>query len=243
MKHSLAEKKVNATIFILDLNKMLPRIPNKNIREALGYTGALPPGMEEMIDTAFQKALESCHIQAGYGLFPVEHLSSSILKIGNYDIKAGTQITPRLKQAEKLALFTATLGPEIEKWTTVQATSDNPAQSYIIDIIASLLAEESAALLHQHLADKMKKSGYSVSNRYSPGYCGWDVNEQKILFQLLPKSFCGITLGDSAFMCPRKSVSGIIGIGKNIKYQDYNCQRCKNKLCHLAAKQKELKKP
>jgi len=70
-----------------------------------------------------------------------------------------------------------------------------------------------------------------VSNRFSPGYCTWDVSEQHKLFQLLPKEFCGVSLSDSALMQPIKSISGFIGIGKNITYNHYKCKFCTQKNC------------
>jgi len=72
----------------------------------------------------------------------------------------------------------------------------------------------------------MKIIGLKVSNRYSPGYCTWDVSEQKKLFSFFPDRFAGITLSDSSLMNPIKSVSGIAGIGKDIKHLGYVCDNC-----------------
>ncbi|MCK7538940.1 MAG: hypothetical protein MZV63_52410 [Marinilabiliales bacterium] len=47
-----------------------------------------------------------------------------------------------------------------------------------------------------------------ITNRFSPGYCGWDVAEQHKLFSFFKDNFCGITLTESALMNPVKSVSG-----------------------------------
>ena len=69
------------------------------------------------------------------------------------------------------------------------------------------------------------------TNRYSPGYCGWNVSEQKNIFQLIPEKFCGIELTDSCVMVPMKSVSGIIGIGKEVRYNPYTCNLCKMENC------------
>jgi len=67
------------------------------------------------------------------------------------------------------------------------------------------------------LEKNMRDSGKKITNRYSPGYCGWDVTEQHKLFQLMPENYCGIKLTPSALMDPVKSISGIIGIGKMLK--------------------------
>ena len=62
---------------------------------------------------------------------------------------------------------------------------------------------------------KQEHLALNSTNRYSPGYCGWHVSEQHKFFAFLPQNYCGIELSDSALMKPVKSVSAIIGIGKD----------------------------
>jgi len=76
-----------------------------------------------------------------------------------------------------------------------------------------------------------KKKGLHITNRFSPGYCGWNVKEQHKLFQLLPPKFCGISLSDSALMIPIKSISGIIGMGDHVIVSDYPCDVCHEENC------------
>ena len=73
--------------------------------------------------------------------------------------------------------------------------------------------------------------GCNITNRYSPGYCGWDVAQQKELFSLFTSVFDFVRLGDSCLMNPIKSVSGIIGIGKDVKYNNYTCRICDSHNC------------
>jgi len=75
-----------------------------------------------------------------------------------------------------------------------------------------------------------------MSNRYSPGYCNWNVAEQHKLFKLLPKDFCGVSLTESVLMQPIKSISGFIGVGEKIKYHHYKCKFCTQKQCIYKSK-------
>ena len=70
-----------------------------------------------------------------------------------------------------------------------------------------------------------------MANRYSPGYCGWALSEQKRFFALFPENHCGIKLSDSCLMDPIKSVSGVIGFGRNVKKTAYECQMCELTTC------------
>jgi hypothetical protein len=85
--------------------------------------------------------------------------------------------------------------------------------------------------MQNELEKTMISCGKKITNRYSPGYCGWDVAEQHKLFRLVPGNFCGIRLTESALMDPIKSISGIIGIGENVKFNKYTCNLCDFKNC------------
>jgi hypothetical protein len=87
----------------------------------------------------------------------------------------------------------------------------------------------------------MFQNQLNITNRYSPGYCNWSVSEQKLLFSFLPDGFCGIKLNDSALMTPIKSISGIIGIGQNVKMNEYNCNHCGVKDCTYRSKKIKVK--
>jgi cobalamin-dependent methionine synthase I len=102
---------------------------------------------------------------------------------------------------------------------------------YVYDIYGSLAVENAMEQIQNNLKIEMAKTGSGISNRYSPGYCGWMVSEQKKLFSLLPPGFCGITLSDSCLMQPIKSISGFIGIGPEIHHKAYTCEVCDSSQC------------
>ena len=102
---------------------------------------------------------------------------------------------------------------------------------YIYDIYGSLAVENAMEQVQNNLKLEMAGIGSGISNRYSPGYCGWNVAEQKQLFSLLPSGFCGISLSDSCLMQPIKSISGFIGIGPEIHHKEYTCEVCDSSQC------------
>jgi cobalamin-dependent methionine synthase I len=114
----------------------------------------------------------------------------------------------------------------MEQWSRQVMQGGDPALGYISDSVAYAVAEAVADRLHDHIGREMARNGWRITNRYSPGYCNWSVVEQHLLFALLPSHFCGITLGESALMRPMKSVSGVVGVGSEVKYADYLCDVC-----------------
>ena len=86
--------------------------------------------------------------------------------------------------------------------------------------------------IQDNLATELEEKGIKITNRYSPGYCGWSLSEQRKLFALFPDGHCGIKLSDSCLMEPIKSVSGVIGFGVNVRQHIYDCQICELENCY-----------
>ena len=104
-------------------------------------------------------------------------------------------------------------------------------KTFIVDTIGSEIAEKAADSLEIELQKIVQQNDWKITNRYSPGYCDWQVSEQQKLFSLLPEHFCGISLTESSLMIPIKSVSGIIGLGPDVKREEYQCSICDMKDC------------
>jgi cobalamin-dependent methionine synthase I len=137
----------------------------------------------------------------------------------------------QVKDADEVALFICTAGPAIGEMSRRSMKEGDLLRGYIYDVIGSEVVENAADRMQEELKAEVASHGKKITNRFSPGYCGWDVAEQRKLFTFFMENFCGITLTESALMNPVKSVSGIIGIGKDVKYASYQCHVCDDKNC------------
>jgi cobalamin-dependent methionine synthase I len=108
---------------------------------------------------------------------------------------------------------------------------ENPVLGYVYDVLGSAIAEAAGDQIESFLKKEVAPEGEKITNRYSPGYCNWNVADQHKLFSLLGNSPCGVTLTESALMHPVKSISGVIGIGPTVKYRDYQCTLCLSENC------------
>jgi cobalamin-dependent methionine synthase I len=135
-------------------------------------------------------------------------------------------IARQLKHSDFAAIFACTAGPNLENWSKKLIAEGEAVNGYIVDALGSESVELAINKIETILAEKMRIRGYQITNRFSPGYCGWPTNDQHTLFSLLPKQFCGISLTSSALMLPIKSISGIIGIGAHVKRMAYPCTIC-----------------
>lgn len=165
------------------------------------------------------------------------------LVTGGELFNVGRIITSQIKNAEAFALFVATAGVEFERLQRSLESEGDMVKVFVADAMGSVIAEKTADVMERWLQVYINSRGWRHTNRFSPGYCGWHVSEQQKLFGLLPaEEPCGIRLTDSSLMIPIKSVSGVIGLGANVKKLEYTCGLCDYAKCYKRRKPQKEKK-
>lgn len=217
----------------LDIDKRQVAIDKNEILSLLGRSGGtLDQHTLELIEKYEVSCTEIMSPRGGYGLFgAVDQGSPDEVAVNGVHFKTGKIVRKLLRKAEQYAFFAATAGAGPENLARSLMEQGQFLEGYIVDLIGTGIVESVAAQIHQLIRTRMEAEGMKVTNRYSPGYCSWDVAEQQQLFGMFPPGFCEITLTESSLMFPIKSVSGIIGIGSRVTYQDYPCEACAMKQC------------
>jgi hypothetical protein len=221
-------------VFYVNVHFNELKVERDEIISSLGYgSREIDSHFSEMIDDALSQAKKLTDMQAGYGVFTVNDVKvkTGEITINNLLFKTDKIVASQLNKSELAAMFVCSIGKELEKWIKETEKNGDPTKSYIADTVASSVTEALADYLHDLIGDKMHQEGLNITNRYSPGYCNWSVSEQQKLFSLLPEKFCGVELTNSSLMIPIKSISGIIGIGRDVKRSDYLCDTCGVKDC------------
>jgi hypothetical protein len=196
--------------------------------------------ISEMIGEVLKEAESVCDIKAEYALWPELKLPEvdAVMQINGIEFGIGKIVRGQLRRSESAAIFLCTAG-QVGERAKILIHEKDFLKGYIFDIAGSEIVEAATDLMQEHLRNKMAASGMAITNRFSPGYCGWHVSEQHKLFSLIPDNYCGIKLNDSALMEPVKSVSGVIGIGAGVKFKPYTCNFCDMKDC-IYRKHKEI---
>ena len=212
-----------------------------NTAPLLGYADVLPDDIFAMVQEVLDETADCFDINGGYQIFDrIEFIASNKhIRIEDVDFASNQIIYHQLKNSEKIAILVCTAGEAISQWSK-QMLSDDPLKGLIADILGSVVVETAVDVIHQKLNDDMLQAGLKITNRYSPGYCGWHTSEQHKLFGLLPKDVCGIQLTDSSLMLPIKSVSSFIGIGANVRFNPYTCRLCEATHCVYRNKKSKI---
>lgn len=153
------------------------------------------------------------------------------LEVGHMTFHVGNQVNKFYKGLTHAAIFVCSAGREITDRAMELTTKGDLVEGYLLDVLGSVLVEKAMDRVQDNLKKDMLLKDMEISNRYSPGYCDWNVKEQKLLFEFFPENFCNVTLSESCLMFPAKTVSGIIAIGKDVKHHKHVCHLCNSVNC------------
>ena len=218
---------VHAKVSFSDL-----KIDRQELYLLMGYGTQIPdkPFMEQ-IDKLLDELAACCTPEYGFVVHPGKRLDNENIQISETMLQPGKIITSAVREADHFVIFVATAGKGFDTWNRSIQEDDNMVHAFFADSLGSVVAEACVAVMQQRIEREMTELGLFISNSYSPGYCDWPLIEQRKLFAFFPEQFCGVTLTESCLMVPIKSVSGIIGIGQNVKKRLYSCDVCTMTTC------------
>ncbi len=207
-----------------DLNLSVSEIEN-----FMGYKEGDDSGLVTgLIKEILDEAEEICNIRAQFLIFNdllFDYENRAVI-INDTGFQVKGIVYGQIKKSDSAALFLCTAGEEIGIRSRQAMKDRDLLRGYVYDVVGSEIVEAAADLMQMELSNMVTAENRKITNRYSPGYCGWSVAEQHKLFKLIPYNYCGIRLTESALMDPVKSVSGIIGIGKDVRLNPYTCKMC-----------------
>jgi len=208
-------------------------VKKEDIYLLMGHKGGYESPVNGMIDEILEQIPPKCDIKGGYIVADeIEyHADNSEISLAGKKFQTGGIVFNMLKDSSLLVLHVCTAGKGIEEWSRQEMQSGDVLKGYLIDTVGSIVVEAAMDKIHKTIMEKYQRKGLNVSNRYSPGYCDWNVAEQQKLFSFFEKGFLGITLSDTSLMSPIKSVSGFIGVGENVKFNKYSCFICNDSKC------------
>lgn len=245
-KHSIpdfedSQNKAQSVTIVDDLHPLIHITPEFDVLDIdkaeiylnLGYKGHAPDDHTlESIDSILAHAALICKPEAMIQIYPCR-LKGSHLIIGEVEMHTGRIIANYLTDTSEVAVFVATAGKAYDEYLHSIKASGDIYTEFLADAVGSEIAEATVRAVSRRLETLARERGMHITLSYSPGYCGWHVRQQPLLFSLLPDQPCGITLNDSCLMSPVKSVSGIIGLSAQPDVKvPYSCDICGLETCY-----------
>lgn len=222
----------NPVILTFDYKTIKPSITE--VATIMGYSpGSEPSFVPEMVEVLLEEAPEHVSAAGCYSLFEITgiEIPQGQISYSTGNLRCGSKIARQIFGSDSFALFVTTAGNSFDAWIKSKAKVGDVLAEYLCSSIGSVIADKAADVLQEEIDHNAFIDGKGITNRYSPGYCNWHVREQQGIFDLLPADKIGVTLTPSFLMKPIKSVSGIIGIGKDKLPGPYMCDICNMTNC------------
>ena len=219
----------------LDYSYEACSISENQIIEILGYnTDNVPEPVLDAVSLIIKNLPGKTRYKSGYKIFKPGKVRFDDHRfiIDNKNFNCGKIIYSQLKNSDTIAFIIASVGEELDKWSKSFMDNNEILKAYLIDKVASELVEKLADKTQLVLENELDEIELKITNRYSPGYCGWSVADQQNLFSLLPLNFCNVSVNENSMMFPIKSISAVIGVGKSAEKIDYNCSVCDLEFCY-----------
>jgi hypothetical protein len=210
-------------------------IDKKQVCQYIGYEDDqnLSARIASLIDDYAEHAHSLINPLFSYIIKDVEWARGSIALIEGSVIFKSRIITNLLERCPKVAIFLVTIGKYLEETAFQLARDGLILQATVLDAIGSDAVEKVVDFAQDRIREIAEAEGLAISRRFSPGYCDWNIGQQRMLFYALTGNTIGIRLTGECLMIPQKSISGIMGIGPpNANVENYNpCKTCRKKDC------------
>ena len=216
-------------------NKQLVKPDRRQVLTRIGYEEHFEP--PRRIRSLVEDYIDNYHtlvdFSTSYVIRDIRNVEGSRVEIEDSIFLESKVIANLLSRCEEVAVFVLTIGNLLEDMVAHLSESGLVLQATVLDAVGSGTAEQMAEALGEEIKEIAAERGMAASRRFSPGYCDWNVSQQEMVFRALRGNTAGVTLTEEYLMVPRKSVSGIIGIGsREDEITSYNpCRTCRKTEC------------
>lgn len=205
------------------------RLPREIVLKGIGYPKAelAPQELINLTDEYIEAAVEYADPAVVYRLSSFWVEEPNQVRLADELIIRSERLYDTVKACDGLVVGLITLGADVDK--RIKAVSDQDVfGSYLLDVIGSFVLEMVAQQWWQELTAELKQQGFNTSSFVSPGSKVFPLEEQKQIFAFLRPEQIGVSLTASYLMQPSKSLSVVIGYGRNIAQAKYShdCSAC-----------------
>ncbi len=212
---------------------LTPTEINLTVNDVLRGQGAKPelirqrnPKFARIAEEALQMGLSIMTPQVLYAWKNVETLRHEKLILDGGEKLSGRLISQHLKTAEKIVFILVSLGEAMDTLVSNKMSTE-PVLGIALDGVGSAAAEQLANAVCADFEAQAAREGLQASIPLSPGMVNWDVHiGQPEIFQVLDASEIGVSLTVNGLMLPRKSLSMLIGFGKEMSIHGSTCDYC-----------------
>lgn len=202
--------------------------------------GRARPGIVAVARGVLDEAQSLLAPAALYTILPVRDFQHQRVTLDGGAVFEGPLVARALAGATQVALAVCTVGPALDERVTALFT-ENPVRALALDGAGIAAVGGIARLASERVREEAAARGLRIGMRAEPGQEGWPIQQQRVLFDLLPAEEIGVRLTASCLMLPRKSLSFVVGLGPEMQPDAVTCDFCsKRERCAWRVRQDSL---
>ena len=207
-------------------------LPDYNKAEIMRYAGVRQssPALEGQLDRCLALCGGVFAAKICYALTPVrideDEVELSFIKTRS------SSLAKNLSGCDEAAVFAATVGMDIDRLIKRASVTDM-AQAVWLQAVGAERIESLCRLFCARLDEQLRSEGRFTRPRFSPGYGDLALDVQKDMISFLDsRRKIGVSLTESLLMSPSKSVTAIVGIGREeCSASSGSCAYCDREKC------------
>jgi hypothetical protein len=212
----------------------LPLAPREVLR-LQGYkrpTDTPTPEVLAILEEALREARNLLAPRHSFRIFEVAEVTAEDIRLAGGDTLRFAGAGGRWGAFGQVGLGVLTVGEGLEQRVSELLEARELPLAFMLDAVGWVAIEEAILALTNTICHVQIARGHRVTPRHSPGYAGWNIWDQQLLFRLLPAEEIGVRINDYCVMIPGKSLSFGVGIGPEVRVEQvHKCQRCDLRDC------------
>jgi len=203
--------------------------PTLNASQILEGQGIDPDragaNLEAFAEAVIPEALALVHPAALFGIFPVWDFHHQRIELGDGAFFEGPLAARALAGSREVGLALCTIGDSLEE-RVASVFADDPVKALALEGAGVAVLRQVSEIVVRRIREEASSRGWGTGMRAQPGQEGWPIEQQAVVFDLLPSKRIGVRLTGSSFMLPGKSVSLAIGMGPDMRPTGVACDLC-----------------
>ncbi len=178
-----------------------------------------------MYEEAVREAADLVEPALAYEFCSIREIRHSQTVLGNGQVFRSHLVASVLGCATEAALVVGTIGERLEKRVSGYFAEQQAAKAVILDAVGIEAVYQVSEVAIRRIEEEAAKRDLRASIPLNPGMSAMcSLEEQKVVFRVVPAQEIGVKLTPSSVMVPLKSTSMIIGLGVDVRTRDMGTQ-------------------
>lgn len=171
--------------------------------------GNVPERYRKVYDKTRKDIFDTMKISAVVASYEIETVTDDSVRLKNGAVLESTMLARAFRRSTELVFYVVGAAG----YEDLDEAEENMAAKLFLDAWGTAVIDCASEQLKRNISKELEKQGIYSTFAFNPGQHNVSMEIQKVIFGLLAPEEIGVTLNEHYLMHPKKSVSGIFGIG------------------------------